>query len=38
MTLGRVEYRIDWGVCRELEAFVGWLPNTSNSGGGGRGR
>ena len=38
MRPGRVEYRIDWGVCREIEAFVGWLPNTSNSGGRGRGR
>ena len=32
MALEIIEYQIDWGVCREIDAFVGWLPNTSTLG------
>lgn len=32
MALGIVGHQIDWGVCRRIEACVGWLPKLSNLG------
>ena len=30
--LRELSIQVDWGVCRGIEACVGWLPNTSSLG------